>query len=41
LLDWWQAADDEATPKAWAGLQEIHKVARAAQDAIPSIGDGR
>lgn len=38
LLDWWQTADDEATPKTWAGRQEIHKVARAAQDALPSIG---
>jgi len=41
LLDWWQTADDEATPKTWAGLQEIHKVARAAQDALPSINDGK
>lgn len=40
LLDWWQAADDEKTPKTWAGLQEIHKVARASQDALPAIGDG-
>jgi CRISPR-associated protein Csb3 len=32
-LDWWQA-EDEMVPKTWAGLQEIHKVARAAQDAL-------
>ena len=26
-LDWWQTADDDiATPKTWAGRQEIHKV---------------
>ncbi len=37
LLDWWQTADDDATPKTWAGRQEIHKVARAAQGALPSI----
>lgn len=40
LLDWWQTADDEATPKTWAGRQEIHKVARSAQDALPTIDDG-
>jgi CRISPR-associated protein Csb3 len=39
LLDWWQVADDEATPKTWAGRQEIHKVARAAQDALTQIDD--
>jgi CRISPR-associated protein Csb3 len=40
LLDWWQTPDDEAAPKTWAGRQEIHKVARAAQDALPTIDDG-
>ena len=37
-LNWWQS-DDEETPKTWAGRQEIHKVARAAQDALRSITD--
>jgi CRISPR-associated protein Csx14 len=41
LLNWWQTSDDDnvKTPKTWAGLQEIHKVARAAQDAIGTIAD--
>lgn len=39
VLNWWQADDGEATPKTWAGLQEIHKVARAAQDALTDIAD--
>lgn len=39
LLDWWQTTDDEATPKTWAGRQEIQKVARAAQIALPDIDD--
>jgi CRISPR-associated protein Csb3 len=40
LLNWWQTSEDDVkTPKTWAGLQEIHKVARAAQDAIGSIAD--
>jgi len=34
ILDWWQAGDEDATPKTWAGLQELHKIARAAQDAL-------
>ena len=34
LLDWWQT-EDETTPKTWAGKQEVHKVARAAQEALP------
>lgn len=38
LLDWWQT-EDETTPKTWAGRQEIHRVARAAQEAIPAITD--
>ncbi|MEW5981353.1 MAG: type I-U CRISPR-associated protein Cas8c [Acidobacteriota bacterium] len=38
LLDWWQREDD-AVPKTWAGLQEIHKVARAAQDALSEVED--
>jgi len=29
-LDWWQNEDD-VVPKTWAGLREIHKIARAAQ----------
>ncbi|HEU0073174.1 MAG TPA: type I-U CRISPR-associated protein Cas8c [Dehalococcoidia bacterium] len=37
LLDWWKS--DEATVKTWAGRQEIHKIARAAQDALPGIND--
>lgn len=37
-LDWWQTEDEGATtPKTWAGLQEIHKVARAAQNAFSGI----
>jgi len=36
LLDWWQN-EDEAIPKTWAGKQEIHKVARAAQEALSAI----
>lgn len=36
LLEWWQA-EDEATPKTWAGRQEIHRVARAAQEALSGI----
>jgi CRISPR-associated protein Csb3 len=40
LLNWWQTSEDDVkTPKTWAGLQEIHKVARAAQDAIGNIAD--
>lgn len=39
-LNWWQTeSDDDVTPKTWAGLQEIHKVARAAQDAMIRIED--
>jgi CRISPR-associated protein Csb3 len=34
-LDWWQAEDD-LVPKTWAGLQELHKIARAAQTALSS-----
>jgi len=37
VLDWWQVEDDEtATPKTWAGKQELHRITRAAQDATPS-----
>jgi CRISPR-associated protein Csb3 len=36
LLDWWQR-EDAAVPKTWAGLQEIHKVARAAQHALSGV----
>jgi CRISPR-associated protein Csb3 len=35
-LDWWR---EETTPKTWAGRQEVHKVARAAQDAIADIAE--
>ena len=35
-LNWWQSEDEE-TPKTWAGRQEIHKVARAAQDALEGV----
>lgn len=39
-LNWWQTSDEDVnTPKTWAGLQEIHKVARAAQDAFAKIED--
>jgi CRISPR-associated protein Csb3 len=37
MLDWWQNEDD-VMPKTWAGLQEIHKIARAAQAAMPPTG---
>jgi CRISPR-associated protein Csb3 len=37
-LNWWQSGDEE-TPKTWAGRQEIHKIARAAQDALSGITD--
>lgn len=41
-LNWWQTSDEEVnTPKTWAGLQEIHKVARAAQDTFARIDDLR
>jgi CRISPR-associated protein Csb3 len=37
-LDWWQTHDDDLTTvKTWAGRQEVHKVARAAQDALHEI----
>jgi CRISPR-associated protein Csb3 len=37
-LNWWQADDDDAsTPKTWAGRQEIHKVTRAAQEALTVV----
>ncbi len=39
LLDWWQSSDDEATPKTWAGRQEINKIAQSAQEALPRNGD--
>lgn len=36
ILNWWQTSDDDpASPKTWAGRQELHKIARAAQDALP------
>lgn len=35
-LDWWQNEVDPV-PKTWAGRQEVHKVARAAQDALEGV----
>ena len=37
-LDWWQ---EDGSPATWAGKQEIHKIARAAQDGIKHCGDAR
>jgi CRISPR-associated protein Csx14 len=37
-LNWWQS-EDERTPKTWAGPQEVHKVARAAQEALDAVTD--
>lgn len=37
-LDWWQTNNDEVV-KTWAGVQEIHKIARAAQDALRKVKD--
>lgn len=38
VLNWWQADDEDTpTPKTWAGRQELHKVARAAQDALSNV----
>jgi len=39
MLDWWDALSDEATPKTWAGRQELHRIVRAAQDALSDIGE--
>jgi CRISPR-associated protein Csb3 len=39
LLDWWNASDDEIIPKTWAGQQELHKIACAAQAALSGISD--
>jgi CRISPR-associated protein Csb3 len=39
LLDWWRASDETITPKTWAGRQEVHKIARAAQDALATVSD--
>ncbi len=37
-LNWWQTGDEDATTvKTWAGQQELHKVARAAQDSLQGI----
>lgn len=39
-LDWWQTSnEDDAAPKTWAGLQELHKIVRAAQDALSQVTD--
>jgi CRISPR-associated protein Csx14 len=37
-LNWWEAGDDEGAPKTWAGRQELHKIARATQDALFGVG---
>lgn len=37
LLDWWCTDDRENVPKTWAGRQELHRIARAAQDALSSV----
>lgn len=40
LLDWWQTGDEDLTsPKTWAGRQEIHRIARAAQDSLRDINN--
>ena len=38
-LDWWRSDDDSSSDsvKTWAGRQEIHKIARSAQDALLGI----
>jgi len=38
ILDWWQTGDETAAPKTWAGRQELHKIARACQDALSGVG---
>lgn len=37
-LDWWQT-EDEVAPKTWAGVQEIHKVARSLQDSLKGVNE--
>ena len=40
ILNWWQTNDDDPTSlKTWAGRQEPHKIARAAQKALPEVSD--
>ncbi len=42
VIDWFEAGEGavvRGTPKTWAGQQEPHKIARAAQDALSSIRD--
>ncbi len=43
VLDWWEASGDDGaiSPKTWAGHQELHKVTRAAQDALGAIVDAK
>lgn len=42
LLNWWQTGEyDTAAPKTWAGRQELHKVARSAQDTLSEITELR
>ena len=37
-LDWWRTDHvDLPSPKTWAGRQEVHKVARAAQDSLSKV----
>lgn len=38
LLDWWNTKDD-AVPKTWAGRQELHRIARSAQEAISGFDE--
>lgn len=39
-LNWWQTRDeDPATPKTWAGRQETHRIARAAQGSMAQVSD--
>ncbi len=36
ILNWWQTNDDDPkSPKTWAGRQEVRRIARAAQKALP------
>lgn len=39
ILDWWNTGDDEASPKTWAGRQELRRMAQAAQDALSQIDE--
>lgn len=38
-LNWWQSEHEQSvTPKTWAGRQELHRITKAAQNAIPDSG---